>query len=431
MGFKKAVRRTLNRGLLGTTRLKLTDKVPPVEEKLADLNEFGLYLHVPFCRQICPYCPYNKTLFEQDLAERYVRAVCREIDFYAPLMSGKPVTSFYIGGGTPTTLLNCGIERILEHIHESFDVRCDTHMESHPNDLSAENLRAIKSLGVRHLSVGIEALQDDYLRMLRRPYCVNDARRAVGRAAEAGFDCVNIDVIFALPGQTLAEVEFLARGVVDLQVDQVAAYPLFDFPYTAWQELAQQNGSRRPGAFAKRRMLSVIEDVLYAADYRRSSVWAFTRNGVPRYCSVTVPLYIGLGASAGTYLHDVFYLNTFNVPAYVEALEQGRLPIALSIELTPEMQMGGWLYWRLYETRFRKAEFEQRFGRSFEEVYGRSMRMLARAGFIVERNGEIACTDRGAFWLHWIEDFFSIDYVARLWGTSISDPWPTSVTLDS
>jgi oxygen-independent coproporphyrinogen-3 oxidase len=327
-------------------------------------------------------------------------------------------------------MLHSGLGDILAHVRDVLNVQCDIHMESHPNDLTPENLRIISSLGVRHLSIGVEALQDRHLKTLHRPYTVAQVKEAVARAVGAGFDCVNVDAIFALPDQTLSEVDELGRSFVELGVDQVAAYPLYEFPYTRWEEIARHNGYKAFGAMAKRRMLAVLESIFYGAGFRRTSVWAFTRHGVPKYCSVTVPLYLGLGAAGGTYLKDVFYFNSFDVPAYVAALDRGRLPIALSLELSEPMQMAGWLYWRLYETRFRKSDFCKRFGRSFDEVYGRYIRPLALLGLVRQNEDEVVCTHGGSYWLHWIEDLFSIDYISSLWGICSRDPWPEGVVIE-
>jgi oxygen-independent coproporphyrinogen-3 oxidase len=403
--------------------------MPSLEKSFQRIDELGLYLHVPFCRQICPYCPYNKELYRPEMAERYAQAVIREVDVYCQLVGRRPVTSFYVGGGTPTTMLSSGLARILEHVRKSFNLQCGIHMESHPNDLTAERLDRIVSMGVDHLSIGVEALQDHHLRALRRPYTVDGVKAAVGRAVDRGFRCVNVDFIFALPKQTREEVRQAGRELVGLGVDQVAAYPLFRFPYTRWHALAKQTGHKGHSVFQKRRMLRVLERIFYAAGFERTSVWAFTRRGVPRYCSVTVPLYLGLGASGGTYLKDVFYVNTFNVREYVEALESGRMPIALSLDLTERMQMAGWLYWRIYETRFNKGDFRNRFNRDFDKVYGRHVRLLSRLGFLQADNGEVVLTDRGSYWLHALEDVFSIDYISKLWGRSTRDPWPEEVVL--
>jgi len=398
---------------------------------LQSLDSLGLYLHIPFCRQICPYCPYNKTLLHDDLAARYVDAVCREIEMYAPLLRGKAITSFYIGGGTPTTLLDRGLDRLLAHIFDSFDMHCSIHMESHPNDLNESALDRIEALGVDDLSMGIEALQEHHLRTLRRPYTVEQAVDALARALRRSFTCVNADLMFALPGQKRAEVREAVQTLVDLGVDQVATYPLFEFPYTAWERTRTDGRvtGRPAGILERRRMLREIERVLYANGYRRTSVWAFTRDGIDKYCSVTVPTYIGLGASGSSYLRQWFYLNTFDVPAYCEAIEAGRLPIALSIELTERMQMAGWFYWRLYETEFRPAAFERRFGRPIDQVFGRNLDILSSVCWLRRRNGTLQLTDGGAYWLHVLQNVLSIKGIGELWGASVHEPWPHEVVL--
>jgi oxygen-independent coproporphyrinogen-3 oxidase len=284
-------------------------------------------------------------------------------------------------------------------------------------------------MGVEHLSIGVEALQDRRLRTLCRPYIADQARAAIARAMGMGFSCVNVDLIFALPDQTHDELRDAARTLIDLGVDQVATYPLFSFPYTNWPQLARQHGYRGYTLLQKRRMLRVLERIFYAAGYERTSVWAFTRSGVPKYCSVTVPTYLGLGASAASYLRDIFYLNTFNVAEYIRSLGAGCLPIALSLALSERMQMAGWLYWRIYETQFRKRDFLRRFQVEFDVVYGRYFRLLAALGLVTERSDTVALTDAGAYWLHALQDVFSIDYVSTLWGTSQQNPWPREVLL--
>jgi oxygen-independent coproporphyrinogen III oxidase len=422
--------RSRTNGLLfNEKKLALRSGTFSLVPRFQDIDSLGLYLHIPFCRQICPYCPYNKELYHPAVAERYTEAVLREIDRYAEIVGSRPVTSFYIGGGTPTTMLQTGLARILKHIYHRFNMQCSIHMESHPNDLNAANLDSIAAMGVEHLSIGVEALQDRHLRTLCRPYTAAEARAAIGRAVGKGFKCVNVDLIFALPDQTHDELRQAARTLIEIGVDQIAAYPLFSFPYTKWAQMAQQNGYRGYNLLQKRRMLRVLERTLYDAGYEQTSVWAFTRAGVPRYCSVTVPLYLGLGASAGSYLRDIFYLNTFNVLEYIRALEEGRMPIALSLELSKPMQMAGWLYWRIYETRFKKTDFQRRFYEDFDAVYGRYLRPWSLLGLLIERKDEIALTDTGAYWLHALQDLFSIDYVSKLWGTSQQNPWPGEVIL--
>ncbi len=425
-GFVRGILRNL---LTGEGQIVLERRVPSLQERFQEIEELGLYLHIPFCRQICPYCPYNKELYHSEVAAEYVDALRGEIDLYSSLVGRKPVTSFYIGGGTPTAMLHSGLPEILDQVFSAFNMQCEIHLESHPNDLSAENLDSIASLGVEHLSIGVEALQDRHLRMLGRPYTARQAKEAVGRATEAGFKCVNADMIFALPGQTAREVEQTGRELVELGVDQVAAYPLFTFPYTQMGRQADGESHGNSGVLRRRRMLGILEEIFYAEGYERTSVWAFTRPEVPRYCSVTVPLYLGLGASAGSYLKDVFYLNTFNVSEYIRAVQNGRLPVALSLGLSERMQMAGWLYWRIYETRFQKSDFMARFGCDLDRVFGKFLRPLSWAGLLQDDGAEVVLSDEGTYWLHVLEDLFSIDHVGKLWGTSQQEPWPERVVL--
>jgi coproporphyrinogen III oxidase-like Fe-S oxidoreductase len=429
MDMRREVRRFTNRLLLGEQEIALTNQPFALEPHLAGLDEFGLYLHIPFCRQICPYCPYNKELYTPQAAEAYTQAVIQEIDGYAALLGNKPVTSFYIGGGTPTSMLHSGLACIVGRIQQSFNLQCAPHLESHPNDLSQANLDAISALGVEYLSIGVEALQDHHLRRLGRNYTAVQARQAIRRAVAQGFRCVNVDLIFALPDQTHAELRQAAQELIELGVHQVAAYPLFTFPYTRWQELQKKYRYRHYTLLEKRSMLAVLEDIFYNAGYQRSSVWAFTRQDVPRYCSVTVPLYLGLGASAGSYLKDIFYLNTFNVAEYIRTMGEKGSAIALSLPLNQRRQMAGWLYWRIYETHFRKDAFPARFGAQFDRVYGRLFILLAALQLCRIKDGEIVLRDGGAYWLHALQDLYSIDYVSKLWGASRIEPFPERLTL--
>lgn len=418
------------RGLLTKERqLRFRRRIPRLDRHFQEIQELGLYLHIPFCDQICPYCPYNREIYDPSVARRYAKAVKAEIDLYSDLLGSTPVTSFYIGGGTPTTMLHSGLGKILEHVFKRLNMQCDVHMESHPNHLTSANLDTIHSMGINQLSIGVESLQDRHLKTLNRTYTVDNVKAAVERSVARGFSCVNADVIFALPDQTDDEVDQTGQALVELGVDQVATYPLFLFPYTQMARTAAKRNYKVPNIFTRRRMLSILEGHFSGAGFRRTSVWAFTRPGVPRYCSVTVPLYVGLGASGGSYLKDVFYLNTFSVAEYINALESGRMPIAVTLDLSERMQMSGWLYWRIYQTRFLKSDFMERFGKEYDSIYGRYTKLLSLLGFANDEDGEIVLTNNGAYWLHALEDCFSIDYVSKLWGVLRRTPWPEKVTL--
>lgn len=366
----------------------LTNRVPTLEDlqsKFQDINELGIYLHIPFCHQICPYCPYNKELFDPGVARSYTQAIIKEIDHYGKIIGDHQVTSFYIGGGTPTTMLNHGMEEILNHVYKVFNMKCGIHMESHPNDLGEENLNTLESLGVQYLSIGVESLQDHHLQTLCRSYTVKEVKETVARVVRRNFKCVNLDFIFALPNQTYREIEEAGKALVGMGIDQVATYPLFHFPYTRFGKEIVSHAPGIPMLLKRRRMLLILE--------------------------------------------DIFYINTFHVAEYIKSFENGSMPVALSLDLTNPMQMAGWLYWRIYETQFWKNDFFNRFGSDFDQQYGKYMKWLSRIGFLKDDGSQIRLTDKGSYWLHAFEDVFSIDYISKLWGTSSSDPWPDRVFL--
>lgn len=426
------IRKKISRRFTGQDELRLQNIIPDnhsIAKNIQELSKIGLYLHIPFCNQICPYCPYNKEIFSHDAAARYTQAVIREVEKYAGLMGGKSISSFYIGGGTPTAMLGKGLEDILNAIYKHFNMECSIHIESHPSHLSDQNLNALKTCGVHYLSIGIEALQDRHLKVLERSYKAADVKKIVERAAGKNFECLNIDYIFDLPGQTIGEVEQATHEMIKLGINQASTYPLFHFTYTRFGQDGTLKRNAITTMFRRRKFLKVLEDIFYGSGFERSSVWAFTQKGTEKYCSVTVPSYLGLGASGGSYLKDIFFINTFNAAEYASAIEKGASPIALSVSLSEKAQMAAWLYWRIYETKFRKSDFQQRFGRSFDKEYGPYMKLLDNIGFLHNGHDLISLTDKGTYWIHAFEDFFSIDYINKLWGTSKINPWPDSVIL--
>jgi len=308
-------------------------------------------------------------------------------------------------------------------------MQCFVHLESHPNHLSHQNLDAIEAMGVKYLSIGVEALQDHHLKSIERPYTVAEVKNSVERAVGRNFECVNVDFMFDLPGQTAKEIEQAGLDMVKLGIQQAATYPLFSFDYTRLGRDKPLNRITLATFFRRRNLLKIIEDIFYDSGFERSSVWAFTKKDVEKYCSVTVPKYVGWGASGSTYLDDIFYVNTFHVNEYIRAIRERKSPVALSVNLTEDMQTAGWLYWRFYETRFRKSDFERRFGYGIERKYGKYLNLLSRIGYLKNGSDMVTLTDRGTYWIHAFEDFFSINYINKLWGAAKNDPWPEKVVL--
>ena len=209
-------------------RFRMTRAEPSWPGKL---KSPGLYLHVPFCRNLCPYCPYNRIEYSEELFKSYERAVKHEIDLYSARLRGMSFTSLYIGGGTPTVNWP-GLLSILTHLKERIGEVSSICVELHPESMDKDCLSALKDIGVTMLSIGVESASDVLPERIKRSHNGRAGMAAVRRAKEMGFESVIVDLMFALPGQTLADWEADVRAIVDLGVDQVSTYPMFSFPYS-------------------------------------------------------------------------------------------------------------------------------------------------------------------------------------------------------
>ena len=172
----------------------------------ANLESAGLYLHVPFCRNLCPFCPYNRVEYDIELFRLYEEAVHQEIELYTPHLKDCEFISLYIGGGTPTVDLD-GLLRILNHLKQNFSLSCDICIELHPANMESDCLYALKRAGVTMLSIGVESTSDKILKTIGRNHDGKTAIDSLRRAVKTDFESVNADLMFALPGQTIDDWE--------------------------------------------------------------------------------------------------------------------------------------------------------------------------------------------------------------------------------
>jgi oxygen-independent coproporphyrinogen-3 oxidase len=171
-----------------------------------------------------------------------------------------------------------------------------------------------------------------------------------------------------------------------------------------------------------------IYEFLTSRGFKRVSVWGFKKGEAPRYSSVTRDNYIGLGAGAGSHLPDGFYLNTFSVEEYIKKCLSFEFPTALFMDFTEDMSRYFWLYWRFYDTYINKDELVNRFGPYDTKLNG-LLSMLRRLGLIQEKDACYELTKRGSFWIHLLQNYFSLRYINKVWGTAMKDPYPFAIAL--
>jgi coproporphyrinogen III oxidase-like Fe-S oxidoreductase len=400
------------------------------------LQRLGLYLHVPFCHNLCPYCPYHRVMFDAGLFGRYETAVHQEIDLRARQMSEslcassgeRPrIGSLYVGGGTPTVAPEA-LAGLVAHLADAFGRPGDVCVELHPAAMDDECLRLLRATGVTMLSIGVESLSDRLLGLIGRSHDAGTAENAVRRAIALGFDSINVDLMFALPTQTIDELDDDLGRVLALGVDQVSTYPIFGFPYTEWgQRLGLAKIGRPPGSMI-RRMLDLIRRRCREHGLEQCAVWSFLRPSKKKFSSITRHHYLGFGPSAASMTGSRFFVNTFSIEAYAAALPE-RSSVALVLPVSRRLEMSYWLYWRVYEMKLGIADFRDLFGEDLDAIFGPLLRLLTRMGMVERTDNCYRVTEHAAYWVHRFQNEYSLNYINRLWGRCRQEAWPSEVTL--
>ena len=425
-GISRTVTGAVRRHLVGP-RQRWVFSPPPADWAPPRVGRTSLYLHVPFCRNACPYCPYTKVSYRPELVAPYVRAALAETDRWADAVGPAEVTSVYIGGGTPTLTLE-SVARIVARMRERFRVTGDVCIETNPADVDDDLVGRLHEAGVSLVSLGVESFHARHLATIGRGYQPDVAEEALFRLAHGGFAGVNADIMFALPGQTAGEVVADLERAEELGADQVTVYPLFTFPYTTVGEYRRLAGVGMPGLAARHAHYRAITAWAKRRGFERVSVWSFRRGDAPRYSSVTRDGYLGIGPGAGSHLPDGFVLDTFDLTAWMDALAAGRSPIALRMPFAGHLSGWWWLYWRFYDTRIPMTALAGELGDDAAKAR-RWLRAIEAAGLARREDGALVLTDAGAFWLHLAQNHFALAYVDALWTAGRRDPWPAAVAI--
>ena len=267
--------------------------------RLVQLPPLALYVHIPWCVRKCPYCDFNSHEAKGDVPEdAYVNALVRDLELALPAIWGRRVTSIFFGGGTPSLFSARAIDTLLSAFRARLALApgCEITLEANPGTFEVERFRDFRSAGVNRLSIGIQSFDPGHLKALGRIHDDAEARRAVEIALD-GFDNVNLDLMYALPGQTLAEAEADLRTAVSFGTPHLSFYHLTIEPNT----LFHRHPPSVPDDDAAAAMQELIEDRLAAAGYVHYETSAYARPG--RECRHNLNYwrygdYLGIGAGA-------------------------------------------------------------------------------------------------------------------------------------
>jgi len=375
------------------------------KKKAEPKNPLGLYIHIPFCVKKCNYCDFLSAPADDVTKKRYVEVLCKEISGYKELTKEYELATIYFGGGTPSVLDVSLTEQILSVIQKTFTVdmaAAEVTLEVNPGTASPEKLKRYKELGINRLSIGVQSSKQEELALLGRIHSFEDAKQTVLWAREAGFKNISLDLMSALPGQTLEAYKENVEAILSLKPEHISSYSLIveeGTPfYGQYAEGAPREGDL-PEEETDRAMYVYTKERLAAAGYARYEISNYAKPGCEsRHNSSywTGIDYIGVGLGASSLFTNARYHNETDLNKYMEEAEAGQ-DIRREMEhLVPEEQMEEFMILGLrMMCGVSRAEFQNRFGRQIETVYGSALTKLEKQGLLLREGDRIALTERG------------------------------------
>lgn len=384
------------------------------------LDDLGLYVHIPFCRSLCSFCPYCKEKYDKQRADSYKIGLLKEID----LACGKHTkvrmaTSLYFGGGTPALMID-DLKDIVEKLKSYFTVSGGIGVELHPSDIDEVTLKKLKAAGVTMVSIGIQSFNERCLHKLGRS---NDAFiEKLELVSKSGFDVVDVDFIFGIPEQT---DEILANDIktaFDHGATQVSTYPFIDFTFAdnQYKPMSEQ---------VKKKMLKSLIEFCSKIGIERTAVWTFAKPGTQKYSSITRDNFLGFGVSATTLLKDSFKINTFSIDGYLRKVNSNLLPTSLTLEFTRRQRAVYFLFWSAYTLKINGEKFKRIIGAPLEKMYGLELFLAKKAGILRKKADGYEITNKGTYLYHYVELVYTTAYIDKMWNVSRNEAFPEEIIL--
>lgn len=283
----------------------------------------NLYLHFPFCQQKCFYCDFVSFSNQKHLIDQYCHNLLRETDFYGQKFQGAQIDTIYLGGGTPSLIEPTHLKQILQNIRQSFHVKdgAEISIETNPDSLSREKLQAYRQIGINRLSMGVQAWQNELLKLIGRTYQIETVTQAYQLAREAGFTNINLDLIFALPSQTMTQWQESLKHTIKLQPEHISCYSLEWDNQSVFARQLQNGKLQTVSDQLDRQMYHLACQKLEQADYRQYEISNFSKAGFA--CQHNLDFwhgqdYLGLGVAAVSRIDKETWQNTRNIKKYCQ-----------------------------------------------------------------------------------------------------------------
>jgi oxygen-independent coproporphyrinogen-3 oxidase len=375
---------------------------------------YSLYIHIPFCRHRCAYCDFNTYAGQEESIPAYMETLCRELDFIGNNAPEKlTLHTIFFGGGTPSLLTPHQFESVLKTISDNFILlNPETSIEANPGTVSLEDLRDLHSLGINRISFGVQSANPFELRMLERAHSYFDVINAVTWARKAGFDNLNLDLIYGLPLQTFDDWSATVKLILGLAPEHLSLYALTLEHGTPFGHWSARGLMPLPDPDLAADMYEWAGETLEAAGYLQYEISNWAKNsalsGAERSRNAYIPPsfacahnlqywrglpYLAAGAGAHGYVNGYRYSNVLRIKTYIDRLTDSRIP-NLTFPLTPatvnhhrqtlQDDIGEFMMTGLRLTRegVSSETFRERFGQELDAVFGKEIEDLIRLGLL-------------------------------------------------
>lgn len=365
---------------------------------------FGLYIHIPYCPRKCGYCDFNSHNINAEEMESYANALFQELEYYARSPAAeREITTIFLGGGTPTTMPVHLLEELFKKIGNRFKVSddCEITFEANPATVSLEPLQRLRSAGYNRISIGVQSFHERELKFLDRIHSVDEIHLTVDRAKEAGFDNFSMDLMFALPGQTMDRWESNLAQALDKNPPHLSTYNLTIEPETAFHKLQSQGKLVMPPDDFQLEFYKKTIRTLTDAGYGHYEISNFCKPG--KECRHNLIYWnneetLGLGAGASSYMNGARFKNLCLPSRYIREIENKGTAVEFSEQLEPRRAMGETLMLGLRMLQgMAIAPFEERFQTSFDKVFQDVAPPLLEKNLITMDEDRIALSPQGLF----------------------------------
>lgn len=356
------------------------------------------YVHIPFCTQICYYCDFSKVFIKNQPVDAYLEHLIQETRSYE---IGK-LRTLYIGGGTPTALSAQQLAYLLTELPKVMDLSEveEFTIEANSGDLDPDKIAVLKESQVNRVSLGVQTFDNKMLKKIGRSHQEQDIYDNIRHLKQAGFDNISIDLIYALPGQTMDQVKENVAKAIDLDIPHMSLYSLILENQTVFMNRMRRGKLPLPKEELEAEMFEYIIEELEKAGFEHYEISNFSKPGFESRHNLVYwdnAEYYGLGAGASGYVDGIRYKNHGPIRHYLEAVEAGKARITEE-HLTLEEKMEEELFLGLRKkTGVSKARFEEKFGISFDQRYGQVVASLTEQGLLVPDDKQVRMTKRGLF----------------------------------